>query len=93
MSVHKVDVKTGETGIAPNGKPYVLLSYYMKSLDAQKDWKKVPGAILGETPEEAMNKAKIISSQLNGLTVFEMNAKVRAFIEAGDIVAHVRHLE
>ena len=93
MSVHKINAEPRETGTAPNGKPYVRLAYYMPDLAAQKDWKKIPGAVVADTAEAAMEQAKALSDQLDGLTVFEMSSKVKDLIKAGDMVAHVRHLK
>ena len=93
MSVYKIDAEPRETGTAPNGKAYVRIAYYMQNLDAQKKWKLIPGAVLGDTPEEAMEKAKAISDQLDGLTVNDMAKNVNALMEAGKMVKHLRHLK
>lgn len=93
MSIHKIDAEPRETGVAPNGKPYVKLAYYMQNLEAQKNWKKIPGAVIADTAEDAMAKAKVVSDKLDGLTVFEMSKKVKELIKDGEMVAHVRHLK
>ncbi|MFT5645877.1 MAG: hypothetical protein ACI976_000553 [Aureispira sp.] len=64
-------------GGAPNGKPYVRLAYYMQNLEAQKSWKKVPGAVIADTAEDAMTKAKVVLDKLDGLTIFKMSKKVK----------------
>lgn len=91
MSIHKIDAEPREKGVAPNGKPYVRLAYYMQNLPEQKNWKKIPGAVIGNTQDEAWDKAKSIADQLDGLTVFEMGKKVKEFIQNGEMVAHVKH--
>lgn len=93
MSIYKIDAEPRETGVAPNGSPYVRLAYYMQNLDAQKHWRKVPGAVIADTPEEAMTKAKAISDELDGLTVQEMVQKVNNFMQEGKMVKHIRHLK
>ena len=90
MSIYKIDAEPRQTGTTPSGKPYVRLAYYMQNLDAQKDWKSIPGAIIGDTPEEAMEKAKAISDQLDGLDIKEMGLKVKVLMKNGDMIQHIR---
>ncbi len=93
MSIHKIDAEPREKGVAPNGTPFVKLAYYMQALPEQKKWKKIPGLVVGNSEEEAWNKAKSIADQLDGLTVFEMGKKVKEFIKNNQMVAHISHLK
>jgi hypothetical protein len=49
----------------------------MQNLEAQKSWKKVPGAVIADTAEDAMTKAKVVLDKLDGLTIFKMSKKVK----------------
>lgn len=93
MSEYTINAEPRETAVAPNGKAYAKLAYYMEHLEAQKKWKKIPGIVVADTEEEAQSKGKELADQLDGLTVFEMTKQVQAFIKEGKMVANVRSLK
>ncbi|MFK7797262.1 MAG: hypothetical protein AB8E82_07385 [Aureispira sp.] len=93
MSEYTINAEPRETAVAPNGKAYAKLAYYMEHLETQKEWKKIPGIVVADTIEEAQTKGKELADQLDGLTIFEMSKKVKKFIEEGKMFANVRSLK
>jgi len=59
---------------------YATLEYYMEKNDKQKDWKEVPGFVVGQSEEEVQTKGNVLAAQLDKLDLFALQPAVRNLI-------------
>lgn len=75
--IEKIDAVAKAGGTTPDGKAYATISYYMVDHPGQKEWRKVPGYVIAEDAESALQAAETIANQLDGLTLRELPAAYR----------------
>lgn len=69
-----------------DGQAWAKLEYYMEKNELQKEWRKVPGFVLGSTQEEVMSKAEKIAGDLSDLDIQELKPAVRLLFESNQMV-------
>lgn len=76
--IEKIDAVAKAGGTTPSGKAYAILEYYMVEHPGQKEWRKIPGYVIADDAETAMQQAEAIANQLDGLTLRDLPAAYRA---------------
>ncbi len=79
-NIEKIDAVAKPGGTSTQGQAYARLEYYMVDHPQQKKWKKVPGYVPGATEAEALETAKVIANELDGLTIKEMSRAAKKMI-------------
>jgi hypothetical protein len=59
---------------------YATLEYYMENNDKQKDWKEVPGFVVGHSKEEVLSKGNALAAKLDNLDLFALHPEVKKLI-------------
>jgi hypothetical protein len=59
---------------------YATLEYYMENNDRQKDWKEVPGFVVGASEEEVQTKGNALAADLDKLDLFALQPEVKKLI-------------
>lgn len=65
---------------------FATLEYYMENNPRQQDWREVPGWVPGASPEEVMQKASAMATELDKLDLFALQPAVRALLQNGQLV-------
>ncbi len=74
---NQIDAVAKAGGVAPNGKAYAVLEYYMEHNPKQTQPRKIPGFVVADSAEEALRKAEAIANELDGLDLSELPAAYR----------------
>lgn len=74
---NKIDAVAKAGGTTPDGRAFARLEYYMVDNPKQTQPRKIPGFIVGNSAEEAFNKAKSLADELDGLNLSELPAAYR----------------
>lgn len=61
--------------------PCARLEYYMENNPRQKEWRLVPGYIVGADKDDAMRKAEAIAAELSDLDLYELAPATRTLYE------------
>ncbi len=83
-NIEKIDAVAKPGGTTSDGKAYARLEYYMVDHPGQKEWRKIPGFVVAADQASALEKAKAIANQLDGLTLRELPAAYRALFADGN---------
>lgn len=74
---NKIDAVAKAGGIAPNGKAYATLEYYMVHNPKQTAPRKIPGYVVADSAGEALSNAEAIANELDGLDLSDLSAACR----------------
>ena len=70
--IEKIDAVAKMGGTTPSGKAYAILEYYMVEHPGQKEWRKIPGYVIADDADTALQAAEAIAHKLDGLTLREL---------------------
>lgn len=76
-----IEVKAKWGSIEANGVPWARLEYYMENNVRQKEWRLVPGYVIGADKDQAMRKAEDIAKELSELDIQELAPATRKLYE------------
>lgn len=79
--IEKIDAVAKMGGTTPSGKSYAIIEYYMVDHPGQKEWRKVPGYVIADDADSAMQAAETIANQLDGLMLRELPAAYRELFQ------------
>ncbi len=65
---------------------FATLEYYMENNPRQKEWREVPGWVVGSSEEEVMAKANAMAIELDKLDLFALTPAVRELMQSGQLV-------
>jgi hypothetical protein len=59
---------------------YATLEYYMENNARQKDWKEVPGFVVGNSEDEVVSKGNALAAELDLLDLYALHPAVKKLI-------------